>query len=455
MNTLIILTVPLVCASDCSIGVRQGCVLSPTLFSMFINRLADHMAESGKHGVQMLPGLLELFILLFADDVALISMSPVGLQNQLNVLQQFCQESKLQVNISKTKVMVFRKGGILGKGEVWHYENVRLEVVKEYCYLGFIFTPMASPKIGIKHMVKKAKKALISFIKVFYNYNEMSQELYFKIFDVKIKSILMYACEIWGLNRLDNLERIHLLAIKTFLGVPIQTPNKMVYGDSGRYPLYIDTNIRAVKYWLKLLKMKEDRLPCQAYHMLQDLDSRGGNTWVTMIRKLLSLSGFNYVWIFQGVGNENMFLRVLKERLIDIYKTEWNEALLKSDRHSEYSKFKHLLEKEQYIVDIDKYYFRKTMSKLRFNMLPLNNNLHRYGARFEDKLCPFCLNIQEDEKHFLFYCPVYAEIREKFLSSIVCEPLHLFLSHSNRGKNRQLASFVVHALKMRKNLLGK
>ena len=74
---------------ECPDGVRQGCVLSPTLFSMFINQLADHMEVNGKDGVEMLPDIMELFILLFADDVALLSTRTNGLQNQLDVLHSF------------------------------------------------------------------------------------------------------------------------------------------------------------------------------------------------------------------------------------------------------------------------------------------------------------------------------------------------------------------------------
>jgi hypothetical protein len=46
-------------------------------------------------------------LLLFADDLALMSEPEVGLQQQLNAFQQFCAERGLTMNVEKTKVMVF------------------------------------------------------------------------------------------------------------------------------------------------------------------------------------------------------------------------------------------------------------------------------------------------------------------------------------------------------------
>jgi len=50
---------------------------------------------------------VHVWLLLFVDDLVLTSESKVGLQQQLNTLQQFCAERGLTVNVKKTKVMVF------------------------------------------------------------------------------------------------------------------------------------------------------------------------------------------------------------------------------------------------------------------------------------------------------------------------------------------------------------
>eukprot|EP00745_Piridium_sociabile_P010012 TRINITY_DN16984_c0_g1_i1.p1 TRINITY_DN16984_c0_g1~~TRINITY_DN16984_c0_g1_i1.p1 ORF type:complete len:102 (-),score=2.31 TRINITY_DN16984_c0_g1_i1:37-342(-) len=70
----------------CPLGLKQGEVCSPVLFSLFINELATEIIQKGKHGIQLIPDFLEILILMFADDIILLSDSITGLQNQLHVL---------------------------------------------------------------------------------------------------------------------------------------------------------------------------------------------------------------------------------------------------------------------------------------------------------------------------------------------------------------------------------
>ena len=51
------------------------------LFSLFINDLATDITKNGRHDIQLLPDMIELFILLFSDDIVLLSDTIVELQN--------------------------------------------------------------------------------------------------------------------------------------------------------------------------------------------------------------------------------------------------------------------------------------------------------------------------------------------------------------------------------------
>ena len=63
--------------------------------------------KMAKHGIQLLPSLEEIFLLLFADNIVLVSSTPSGLQNQINNLEKASNSLGLIVNLDKTKVMIY------------------------------------------------------------------------------------------------------------------------------------------------------------------------------------------------------------------------------------------------------------------------------------------------------------------------------------------------------------
>jgi len=89
-----------------AVGVRQGEVISPILVSLFLE-----MFLQGNTNSRILINDIVLIILLFADDMAIFENNPEDLQNNLNVLHDYCNTWGLEVNVDKTKIMVFRKKG--------------------------------------------------------------------------------------------------------------------------------------------------------------------------------------------------------------------------------------------------------------------------------------------------------------------------------------------------------
>ena len=69
--------------------------------------------------------------------------------------------------------------------------------------------------------------------------------------------MLTYASEVWGIMAdYCIIERVYLFAIKRFLNVSTRTPRALVYRETGRYPLYVNTYARCIKYWLNLVRMQ-------------------------------------------------------------------------------------------------------------------------------------------------------------------------------------------------------
>ena len=87
----------------CPRGLKQEEICSPVLFSLFIDELANEIMQRGKHGIQVIPDLVEIVILLFADDGILVSDTVCGLQNQLNVLCNTADHlGRVVVNLDKS-----------------------------------------------------------------------------------------------------------------------------------------------------------------------------------------------------------------------------------------------------------------------------------------------------------------------------------------------------------------
>ena len=115
-----------------------------------------------------------------------------------------------------------------------------------------------------------------------------------------------------------EIERVHVFALKRYLNVASQTPNTIVYGETGHYPLFDTTAIKAVKYWLRLVMMSPERHTRKAYNMLVSMDNTGKQTWATWLRTFLCSRGFGHVWLYQGTGDIGRFVSSVKEKLIQL-----------------------------------------------------------------------------------------------------------------------------------------
>jgi hypothetical protein len=119
---------------DITSGVRQGDSLSPFLFSLFINDLAKEQ-KNLDCGV-VLNDSYKLSLLLYADDIVIMSKSETGLQKMLDHLFIWCNQWSFSVNLSKSKVIHFRKESKDLSRTQFMLGNDTLSIVKEYKYLG-------------------------------------------------------------------------------------------------------------------------------------------------------------------------------------------------------------------------------------------------------------------------------------------------------------------------------
>jgi len=90
------------------------------------------------YGIQL--SRLVLHILMYADDTALLATIKIGIQRKIHALERYCDLNGLKVNLDKTQIVIFRRGGKIGKSEKFYYGQREIVVVEEYKYLGVIFS---------------------------------------------------------------------------------------------------------------------------------------------------------------------------------------------------------------------------------------------------------------------------------------------------------------------------
>ena len=89
-------------------GVRQGCILSPLLFNIYINEITTLFKNTNSDPF-ILPNGTELSCLLYADDLIILSKSKFGLQKCLDKLHSWSKKWLMEVNLKKTQIMIFEK----------------------------------------------------------------------------------------------------------------------------------------------------------------------------------------------------------------------------------------------------------------------------------------------------------------------------------------------------------
>ena len=396
-------------------GLLQGESTSPLLFSLFVNDLEKSVSTKIDNAFEIL-----IQLLMFADDMAIFSTTREGLQQGLDNLKVYCKKWGLTVNILKTKIVIFRKGGKIGVKDKWYYDGDMIEVVSIFKYLGVMLSSSGSFKHCINDLLSSARRALFSLKRYFHRNPETFPHIQLELFTKMVVSILNYGSEVWGLRQADPLEKFHLSFLKSILGVKTSTPNCFVYGELGVYPLILQRKMRVLKYWLRIVRFSNnnEHFVHKIYKELCQININNPDavTWVSQVKHLLESNGFGYVWQNQSVDNEREFLKLFKKRLCDIYIQEWyNEVQMTSDSRL-YKHIKIDFCYESY-MNINNRALRISITKIRLSSNLFKIERGRWGAnRVErrERLCTVC-DCVEDEFHCLVECPRFNNERRGLL----------------------------------------
>lgn len=430
-------------------GVLQGDSLSPTLFSLMLYDIDEYFKRNGHKKIEE-----KMELILFADDMVIIADNLIDLQENVNTLHNYCTENRLEVNTDKTKLLVCRKSNRKKGTRKIMYNNIEIEEVKEYIYLGVPFTQSGRFYAAAKHFVTRARIAIGTIWKPLINARANKWEPAERLFESVVKATVMYSAGIWGLKHLAEIEKVQTDFIKRMLGVPRYTPGYMARTETGRIKLEVEVMRRALGYWRKISQMKEERFPRRCWEKLKTLDKKAPDikrNWVTQIRNIIQQYGYDTFNRTETIEQEGIQQKILEEMAKK--SMEEDRSRVSTSTYSEaYKNIKNeeTFERAEYLnmnipLSTKRVMAQVTLAgKIGWTTTTEAGIKHRIEEALPCRICN--RGEMENRDHIICKCPIYAEIRPKTMKNR--EWIEL-VKANNEKQVWELTNFIKGSLKLR------
>lgn len=260
-------------------GVKQGCVLAPTLFGIFFSMLLNFAFKDSVEGVHLhtrsdgkLLNMARLRAktkirtvlirdMLFADDAALVSHTEEHLQRLMDRFALACKEFGLTISIKKTNVM----GQDIPAPPSITIDNEMLEVTDKFVYLGSVITSGLSLDSEIDKRLAKAASVMAGLSKRVWSNNQLTLNTKLKVYQACVLSTLLYGSEAWTTyaRQEDRLESFHLRCLRRILGITWQDKitNTAVLEQASSLSIHLLLCQRRLRWLGHVHRMQEGRIP--------------------------------------------------------------------------------------------------------------------------------------------------------------------------------------------------
>jgi len=278
---------------DICSGVKQGCVLAPTLFGIFFALLLRHAFGTAQEGIYMrtrsdgrLFNLARLKArtkvrkvlirdMLFADDAAVAAHTEEELQLLMDRFSQACKDFALTISLKKTNV--------LGQGTpappAITIDNYTLEAVQQFTYLGSTVTEKLSLDTEIDQRIGKAATTLARLKSRVWTNAKLTVKTKMAVYNACVLSTLLYGSETWTTyaRQEKKLNSFHLRSLRRILCIRWQdkVTNTEVLAHANLPSMYTLLRQRRLRWLGHVYRMGDGRIPKDVLYGELDQGQRG------------------------------------------------------------------------------------------------------------------------------------------------------------------------------------
>ena len=197
-----------------TVGVRQGCLLSPTLFNIFLERIMTDAVEDHQGTVSI--GGRTITNLRFADDIDGLTGKEEELASLVDRLDKTSAAFGMEISAEMTKLVTNNANGISTDIRI---NGEKLDEVDSFKYLGAVVTNQSSKPEVLSRIAKTT--AALARLKTIWSdkHNSLSSKI--RLMRSLVISVLLYACETWTLTAdiLKKLQATEMRCFRKLLGI--------------------------------------------------------------------------------------------------------------------------------------------------------------------------------------------------------------------------------------------
>ncbi|KAI5731024.1 hypothetical protein M8J77_003494 [Diaphorina citri] len=320
-------------------GVRQGCVMAPLLFIIYMQIIINNITNKNIGGIDLnfrndsnmfnrrnLKATtkikqLHLLDLMFADDCALFAETPELLQELTNAFVEEAKKLGLQVNESKTEVMFVNTPA----ADIY-INNTKLQTTQSFKYLGTHIQTNGRVDDDINQRINKASMAFQSLYQRLWKPHEITLRTKLMVYEAVVLSTLLYSAECWTAlsKHVKTLNAFHLRCLKTICKIKWtdKIPNDSNEEVLERTNTFSIDNIlknKRLKWAGHISRMDENRAPHQiAFSELKKGErpqTKPKKRWIDILKEDLKELNINIANWREVAANRSEWRQQLYDRI--------------------------------------------------------------------------------------------------------------------------------------------
>ena len=229
-------------------GVKQGGCMSPTLFSIYLDKLLGILRASN---VGCRYGNHYMGAFCYADDISLLSPTVSGLQDMLKICERYADKYKIHFNASKSQLLCFNTSTCTKSKDIKVYmrDGSVIPYLDTCTHLGNILCT-SDKHVMVDSAVKDLNCRLNNLLADFSHCNSDTLSTLFNSYCMNV-----YGCQLWKFNgkHINTFFTAWRKAVRRIWKIPFRSHNKLVHLINGSHDISIILEKRCIKQSWKML----------------------------------------------------------------------------------------------------------------------------------------------------------------------------------------------------------